>query len=157
LGAGQIGTLQILSFGLQGDPCTEQSLFGVDFASKEHVRVSALPKVWVHVEPKQIGPQEFSLSLQATGLEAEKPLYLVFYLRAASCQINNLLYKPKSLGRFQGVAQKIQFLQEGCLETAHPGLVELVPLAGDGPFWGASFLLAFRFPLSGRVVLNLKK
>jgi hypothetical protein len=157
LGAARMGALQILAFGLQGEPCTEQKLFGADIHSKGYVNASAFKKIWVQTEFTLSGPQEFSLSMQAVGMESETPLYLVFYVKARSCQINNQIYKPKSLGKFRGEAQRVRFLGDAFFETAHPSAVELVPLAGEGLFWGASFLLAFRFPLSGKINLRIAK
>jgi hypothetical protein len=157
LGTAHVGALQILAFGLQGEPSTDPRQFGVDFHSKGYVKASAFKKVWVQIEPQLTERQEFSLSMQALGLESDQPLHIVFYLRAASCQIKTQIYKPKSLGKFRGPSQQVRFSPEGFFETDRLCSMELIPLAGEGPFWGASFLLAIQFPLSGKLNLRIAK
>ena len=141
LGAARLGPTQILAFGLQTNP---QS-FGVDIVN-DYVRKE---EVWIHVERRA-----FAFSLQSTGLKA--PLYLAFYLDAKQCVINEKIFKPRSLNKFQGSAEKIQF--DGvCLTPNGSFPTELIPLAGDNSFWGATFLLTFRLPLSGKINVQIAK
>ena len=141
LGAARLGSTQFLAFGLQTNP---QS-FGVDLVN-EYVRKE---DVWIHVERKP-----FAFSLQSTGLKS--PLHLAFYVDAKECVINEKVFKPRSLHKFQGTAEKIQF-DEISLTTNISLPTELIPLAGDNSFWGASFLLTFRLPLSGKLNVQIAK
>ncbi len=141
LGAARVGPVQFLAFGLQTNP---QS-FGVDIVN-DYVRKE---DVWIHVERKP-----FAFSLQSTGLKS--PLYLALYVDAKQCTINEKVFKPRSLNKFQGVAEKIQF-DEICLTTNSSFPTELIPLAGDNSFWGATFLLTFRLPLADKINVQIAK
>ncbi len=147
LGAARVRGVRFLTFGLQKDLRS----FGVDIGENGYVRVSALPEVWVQVERNA-----FAFSLQAVGLKPEQPLSLAFYVDAKHCFIQEKQFKPRSLNKFQGRAEKIQF-DDVHLAVDQPLLTELVPLAGDHSFWGASFLLTVRLPLSGKINLQIAK
>lgn len=140
-GAFRTGGVKIPAFGPQGAPLSDLSQFGIESAAggERWFSATGCKETWFKVEPKGC-----SFSVQSAGIT--KPLAWVFYVSADLCQIEGKTFKPKSLHRFLGDGQKAQFsaaLKNLVIESSHPLKMELIPLAGDASFWGASFLLAF--------------
>jgi len=144
-GACRMGGVKIPAFGPQAAPFSDLSRFGIEGAGERWFFSTGCKEAWFQVEPSQVD-QGFSFSLQSMGLTPEKPLAWVFYVCADTCNIQGKSFKPKSLHRFLGEGQKVQFTGGATnvvLESSHPLKMELIPLAGETSFWGASFLLAF--------------
>jgi hypothetical protein len=99
-------------------------------------------------------PQAVRLDIRWAGLKSsplsEKPsaatYALVFYIKAAACALEDgsMLY-PKGLHRYQGKCQKIVFDKTMQIECSQIMNVQVIPLAGFGCFWNATFLVAFEF------------
>lgn len=82
------------------------------------------------------------------GLGKTDYLAFAFYIRADKCSLGNgLTLSPRSLDRYEGkVEDVIAFGKQGRLEianVAHADRLQVIPLAGDGSFWSADFLLAY--------------
>lgn len=159
LGALRLGNIHIPSFGPHGTPFSHSHLFGIsDLPEKEGWFCSVASKeTWFQLNP--IDSQ--SLSLQSIGVDPDKPIYFVFYVRASECVIGDRPFKPQSLQRFSGEVNSVRFIEgEDRLEMAtdRPLPIELIPLAGGDSFWGASFLLGFRVPIDmGRLFFSFHR
>ena len=146
LGALKVGSVEIRAFGPTTPPLSDPTHFGIQRRFDEEPlqswsSVFAIPEVWFQIE-HQIGDKECSLQFRFLGLEAEKPLFMAFYIKADSALIGAQVYKPKSLNRYQGTAQTFEF-GDAILKIDRPLKAQLIPLAGEGGFWNTDFLLAF--------------
>jgi hypothetical protein len=152
LGAIRLGQLNVLAMGPHGGPLNDSSLFGVSEAGSEWFSSLAQKEVWFQLDKLN----ETSFSIYTLGISFEKPLFFVFYVDALECRIGNKILKPKNLERFSGEATSLQF--DGALiEIDRPLKIELIPLACNQSYWGASFLLAFSLsPISNKVFFRLQ-
>jgi hypothetical protein len=128
--------MELRKFGPQGSPLGDVTRFGI---YGEEVNgwapLKANREVWMHTERT-----ENKIQVRFVGL-TEK-CYFCFYVKGDSCQIGSEVFKPKSLRRFQNECSKVSFGKLK-IELDRPRKTELIPLAGDGSFWEADFLLAF--------------
>ncbi len=134
---------EVRAFGPQAFPLSDLNRFGIYGTAEEGwVRTFALPEVWFHLQTER---QEAlsRLALRFVGLKPETPLAFVFYVQAQTCQIGNQTLKPKSLQRFQGEASAALFEGKLKIESSQIHKTQVIPLAGEGCFWNADFLLAF--------------
>jgi hypothetical protein len=153
------GSVLIPAFGPHSAPLSNSNLFGMkQVVSNEGWFSSTASKdAWFQLTPLHID----SFALQCIGVEPENPVYFVFYVQANDCMIDGRQFKPKSLLRFSGQMDVVQF-QQGLdklqIMTDRPISVELIPLSGGDTFWGATFLLAYRVPsVMGRIIFQMKK
>jgi hypothetical protein len=155
-----VGHLEMPAFGPQMTPFSDTSRFGIEGSLREErwFCASAYKEIWFQLEPSA-QEKGCSFSLQAMGLTPAAPIAWVFYVRADICHIQGKAYKPKSLNRFLGEEQRVQFSTHSThlwVDLDRPLKLELIPLAGEGPFWGASFLLAvWLAPHTGKVSFSL--
>lgn len=139
--------VQIRAMGPQGLPLSDTSQFGISCApnSSSWTRCFAFPQVWFEV--KILSDEAGStLDLRFLGLELEKPLAFVFYVKALSCSVGDLVLKPKSLHRYKGEATHFLFrgaLSQLRIDARSTHKVQVIPLAGEGGFWNCDFLLSF--------------
>lgn len=146
-GAFRAGTVRASAFGPHALPLSDSELFGVAAADNSWYCSKGQKESWCQIIPIN----SRTLDLQTISNRA---LPFVFYLHADFCKIGDKLFKPKSLQRFAGEIQSAQF-NELTLTIDRPLQVELIPLAGEGSFWGASFLLALHLPpMSGKIRLS---
>ncbi len=149
-GAMRIGSLVIPAFGPQGAPLSDSTLFGVDttLSDRGWFRPAASSETWFQMQPK-VEAQGISISWQQIGMDPKKPIALSFYLSADTAILNNKHFKPKSLQKFSGESNRADF-EVGGLTVAfvfdRALRMELIPLAGEGCFWGTSFLFALWLP-----------
>lgn len=138
LGVMRLGGIEIPAFGPQSDPFH----FGIEGQGKEGwVAVAADPEIWLEMKPTfQDG---IELSFRFVGVKTEAPLFLAFYVRAKSCQVGRETLAPKSLRKFSGETQRVQWEDKCFIESGAPHRVEITPLAGAGCFWDADFLLTY--------------
>jgi hypothetical protein len=155
-GAGlcRIGSLQIPAFGPQGAPLSDAAQFGIERGENGWFCTKANKETWCHLQAT-CSDKSIQLDWQTIGSNQDKPIALSFYIIADVCRIEGRTFKPKSLQRFSGLIKRAEFGPHS-IETDHPVKAELIPLAGEGCFWGASFLLAFWLPLSGLTVIRLQ-
>jgi len=154
MGMIRTGDVEIRAMGPQILPLTDAKRFGISRVPNgspigNWTRCLALPEVWIEVKTEvKTGADdaECGIDLRFIGLKPETPLLFVFYVKAQSCQIGNSLLKPKSLYRYSGEAKSL-FLKgnEGGLklESSLSHKVQVIPLAGEGCFWDAEFLISF--------------
>ncbi len=150
MGAIQTGDVEIRAIGPQTVPLGSSKDFGIcripdGSPSNGWTRCAALPEVWIEMKTatEESGCR---LDLRFIGLMPEKPLAMVFYAKGQSCQVGSALFKPKSLSRFAGETNALVLKgKEGGLklESALSHKVQVIPLAGEGCFWDAEFLISF--------------
>jgi hypothetical protein len=145
LGAIRTPKVEIRSLGPQALPFSDPNRFGIRGRGMDGwANCYALPEVWLQLkaEPKE---SECKIDVQFVGLTPETPLAFVFYVKAESCQVGHEILKPKSLRRFHGKENKIQF-GPLVIDSLQKYKVEVIPLAGEGCFWDTEFLVAFEMP-----------
>jgi len=150
-GAIRVGNTMIPAFGPHAAPLSNPNLFGVAdaFSQNRWFCSSAVKESWFQID----SIQGSSFGLHSIGAT---PIYFAFYVRAGECRIREKLFKPKSLQRFQGEADSVQF--DGAeISVDRPLMTELIPLAGGDSFWGATFLLAFKLPtINSKIFFKFK-
>ncbi|MDE3045150.1 MAG: hypothetical protein KGJ02_00680 [Verrucomicrobiota bacterium] len=144
-GALRVGGVSIPTFGPQMPPFSDTSRFGLWGGGKGWFLSSACKEAWFQLLPTPL-QDGCSFFLQTIGLTPKIPMAWVFYVCADGCKIGDKLFKTKSLNRFLGDEQRALFDGRLLVETDRPLKMELIPLAGEGGFWNASFLLAFWLP-----------
>ena len=144
LGSLKTRFVDICAFGPQVYPLIDSRGFGVHGVHSSQpnetrgwTRCYGQTDAWMEVIWK-----EMNLTVRFMGLGLEKKMAFVFYVKGETAQIDSVLFRPKSLQRYSGVAKSVVF-KDLTLECPHPRKVELIPLAGEGCFWGTDFLLAF--------------
>jgi hypothetical protein len=146
--------VEVRSFGPQSLPLNNPQGFGIERAlegSDGWVNASGLPEVWLHVK----NFFEEGLEVRFLGVPREPLLTFSFYVKAASAQIGASRFMPKSLIRYQGEAKPVLFGDKFQIESLLPTKMELIPLAGEGCFWGTEFLLSFEIhPLESRCLFR---
>lgn len=157
LGAMRKGRIAIPSFGPQVHPLNDPDLFGI-YRTIPHTRwaaVSAKREIWFEYFQSL---QSQDLEVRFFGLTPERALSFVFYIKAEVARVDQETYLPKSLQRYCGMAKKVCFESSGdhfSIENMCPSKMEIIPLAGNGCFWDADFLLGFEIPIhDGRVVFR---
>lgn len=146
LGAIRSGEIEIRSIGPQIGPLNDSGMFGIVRSEKmgQWAFLAADPSVWMRIQSRE---DAFSLSFM--GVTPEKNVSLCFYVVADQAKIGDERFQSKSLRRYQGKPQATAFKKgENSLTLACDSLgkMELIPLAGEGCFWNAEFLLAFEVP-----------
>jgi hypothetical protein len=132
---------EIRAFGPQALPLTEQNRFGIQGKSLDGwTSCFALPEVWLH--SKSTFGVEGKIDLRFVGLKPEEPLAFVFYVKAKSCSIGDEVLQPGSLRSFHGQEKRVQ-LGKTLIESSSLHKVQIIPLAGEGSFWDADFLISF--------------
>ncbi|MBS0625932.1 MAG: hypothetical protein JSS32_07775 [Verrucomicrobia bacterium] len=148
LGSFKKGAVEIPALGPQGYPLTDSKSFGLsgfhaaqklDWAGiRGWTQCLAQKDLWL-----EAAVEGGRIDVRFMGLSTEKKIAFVFYLKAEEAQIQETIFKPRSLERFNGLAKAIRFNKAFSIECPSPRKMELIPLAGEGCFWGANFLLAF--------------
>jgi hypothetical protein len=147
-GAARIGDVEIPAFGPHLAPLSDGELFGIGPGEDGWFCAHAEKEVWMRARGAA-GCRSVSLSLDSVGVQPEKPMAFVFYIRADECMAGGKVFKPRSLARYSGPADAVEFTAKSSKISfsTDPGLkIEIIPLAGDNDFWGASFLLAVWLP-----------
>lgn len=139
LGVIRAAGFEILAFG----PQAERLPFGiVGKGMNGWARVAAYPEVWLEMKGSLQG-DEIKLNFRFVGVQPECPLSLSFYVKAPYCEVEKEILKPKTLHRFLGETSQVQFKGQGALMSDTPQKVQIIPLAGETCFWGATFLLSY--------------
>lgn len=130
--------VEIRAFG----PQAENMHFGIQGKGMNGwTRMASHPEIWLEMKPRVVG-EGLGLDFRFVGVKPENPLSLAFYVKAQSCEIGEEVLKPKSLHRFLGEVQNLQFEKKCRIEFTQPHKVQVIPLAGEGCFWGAEFLFS---------------
>jgi hypothetical protein len=142
LGTFYASDIEVRAFGPQSLPLNDPKGFGIERSLQGEDRwtqVSSLPEVWLEVK----NFFESGLEVRFLGLNPKTPLHFSFYIKAPSAQIGTLQLLPKSLIRYQGESKPVLFGGKLQIESLLQTKMEVIPLAGEGCFWGAEFLLSF--------------
>ena len=144
LGALHSGSVAVPAFGPQVYPLNDPKGFGMDRAlgDGQWAKVAAQPEIWFEIHP------HFERGILETRFIGSKAAF-VFSIKAERAQIGGESFLPKSLQRYSGPPKKALF-EKGksalAIECSASARMELIPLAGEGCFWNAEFLLAFEIP-----------
>ncbi len=167
MGAYLVGEGGVLTFGPQLRPLGECSGFGlagrarhleIDATSMHyqcrlaapHDRDTGIPWMrdsgycgtWIETTTKQV---EGCLSIKST-FEGFRPLsdfLFTFFVKAKACFVaGSHKLNPRSLDRYQGPPQQVGLGEVAISPEGGFKSMEVVPLAGDGAYWGADFLVA---------------
>lgn len=153
--------VEIRAMGPQGLPLGKMESFGIDRQPDGAfmtgwTRLAASPEAWMHL---QADLREGRFGLKFMGLKPEEPIAFVFYVKAGSCHVEGQAFKPKSLQRYTGSSSSFLFrgkesqIKIECVSSLKP---QLIPLAGDGGFWGSDFLLSFEIlPFASQVNFSI--
>jgi hypothetical protein len=147
-GSARVGEVEIPAFGPHVAPLSDGELFGIGPGEDGWFCAHAAKEVWLRVRG-DAGDRSVNIYLDSVGVQPEKPIAFVFYIRADECRVDGRVFKPRSLTRYSGTAEGVEFMAKSSkmLFSTDPGLkIEIIPLAGDRDFWGASFLLAIWLP-----------
>lgn len=154
LGTFYAENIEVRAFGPQICPLSEPKGFGIErsFSGQDGwTNSSALPEIWLCVNQFF----ENGLDIRFLGLTRETPLNFSLYVKAPHVKIETLQLTPKSLTRYQGESRPVIFGDKLQIQSLLPGKMEVIPLAGEGCFWGAEFLLSFEIhPLDARCILQ---
>ena len=146
LGALRSGDVEIRAFGPGAYPLNDPGLVGATRSENmgEWAAVAADPSIWLRTQS-----EEEALSFQFVGLRPEKPLSMSLYVAADLAHIEGEGFESKTLRRYRGKAQTVQFKKGEsslAIQSDSLGKMELIPLAGEGCYWNANFLLALEIP-----------
>lgn len=147
-GAARVGALEIPAFGPHLAPLSQAELFGIGPGESGWFCAHADKEVWFSVRGK-VSNGAINILLDSRGVQPEKPIAFAFYIKADQSSIQGKVFKAKSIARYSGDSQPVEFSAKDAKIsfTVSQGLkMELIPLAGDRAFWGASFLLAIWLP-----------
>lgn len=154
LGTFYAQNIEVRAFGPQIYPLSEPKGFGIERSlpgQDSWTNSSALPEVWLNVNKFF----DNGLDIRFLGLTVDTPLNFSLYVKASNVKIETLQFIPKSLTRYQGESKPVIFGDKLQIQSLLPGRMELIPLAGEGCFWGTEFLLSFEiYPLDARCVLQ---
>lgn len=89
--------------------------------------------------------------------DSDSNRHICFFMKACDCQLikDKLRFPLRSLERYNGEFQPVLFIGlkgKILLSASGPLNMELIPLAGEGDFWGADYLLAIKSPCNHKVV-----
>lgn len=137
--------IEIPAFGPQYGSLNRPELFGIDriISDRKWGRVYAQKDVWFEVK-SDLARGDLEISFY--GCKSENPLFFVFYIRAEQVVIDQKIYFPKSLDRYMGGLQTVilnRWKTQMSINGNGTSKMQLIPLAGEGCFWGSDFLLAF--------------
>ncbi len=135
----------------------ESGKFGIQGKGMEGwTRTAAYPEVWLQMKPEVRG-EGLALSFRFVGLTPEHPLSLAFYIKGGSCEVGREILKPKSLRRFSGEVQEIRFQNQWLIRAEEVRKVQIIPLAGEGCFWGTDFLVSYPIsPAVPQILLHIE-
>jgi len=150
LGAFHSGEVEVRAFGPQFYPLTDPSQFGLsglfDLQTISIDKISgwvstfSQPEVWLQVEANV----ENVVHIRWVGLKPEKKGVFAFYVKAKTAHVEDLVFHSKSLQRSRTLTNEIRFNGDAfAITSGSPRNFEVIPLAGEGCFWNADFLIAF--------------
>lgn len=143
LGAIRSGEIEVRAIGPQMGSFNDLAKFGITRSENmgQWAYLAADPTVWMRIRGK-----ENSFSFSFVGISNKNSFSICLYVVADLTKIGEDQFQSKSLRRYRGKTQEITFKKgESSLSFSCStfGKMELIPLAGEGCFWNAKFLLAF--------------
>jgi hypothetical protein len=167
-GAISFNEVEVRSMGPHCFPLSDSSGFGISQIAAAKAQIESHPdrimlngwtqcfgmkEVWLHLHAAadQNGVQ-FNVRWMGIGPNTGSkggPLAMALYVKAKTCALEDgTVLQPCSLGRYQGKGQRIVLDGTVLLECSEILNLQIIPLAGSGCFWNASFLIAFDFTSS---------
>lgn len=170
LGVLKFGETQVRAFGPQRFELSDPGGFGIAQigaqqpkidVDQDHLSLSGWTRcykdkeIWLSLHAKA-DAQSVSVDVRFVGIapsplsekSAAAPYAMVFYIKASSCALENgTRLFPKGLHRYQGKGKKMIFDRIE-LESSNILNFQIIPLAGSGCFWNATFLVAFEMNAS---------
>jgi hypothetical protein len=131
-----VGGIEIRTLGPQQMPLGDPSRFGMD--QKEPlawIRTAGPEEIWIRPTWK-----EESLEVEWSGVETTAAF--AFYVVAKEARWKEETLLPGSLKKISGPAEPVAF-GPLVIEADSVSKMHLIPLAGQGAFWNATFLLAY--------------
>jgi hypothetical protein len=165
LGSLRFRSVEIPSFGPHRFPLSDLDGFGIaqigahraeieagtdSLCIKGWTRCFAARDIWLSLQAA-VGSGCASMDVRWVGIEPNTPglCFMAFYVKAASCLLEDATHvRPRSMQKYVGKSQKIVFDQIVQFECSEILNMHVIPLAGSGCFWNASFLIAFEFTSS---------
>lgn len=168
IGTIKIANVEIRAFGPQKFPLSDMKGFGIaqisahtptiqcnsdGFSLSGWTRCFADPTIWLSLNANG-NSQSVQMAIRWFGVEPNPvleniesaPFAMAFYVRATSCTLEDgTVLLPQSLRRFEGKIKKMMFDKDVTIECFEGLSVQVIPLAGFGSFWGATFLISFEF------------
>lgn len=145
-GALQADAIQIRAFGPQTYPFNQPNAFGIQkkVEGSPWASLVAAPESWYESYFKNE-----KMICRFVGMKIDNPIYFSFYVKADRAQIGEEIFEPKQLKRYSGEVAQVIFEKNGTrlgIKNDSRTKMELIPLAGEGCFWNADFLLSFLIP-----------
>ena len=149
LGVLHAGEIEIPAFGPHAYPLNDPNRFGIRRAYPEErwAATAAEPDVWFEAKPNLV---QGIIETRFFGLKSESPIAFAYYVKAEEAHIEGDILKPKHLRRYLGPSKKVTFIKGASrlsLDCEPAVKMEVIPLAGEGCFWNANFLIAYEIPL----------
>jgi hypothetical protein len=164
LGVFRIGDMSVRAFGPQQFPLSDSKGFGIwqigssaeiERASDKVIlkgwsRCYADPAIWLHLNACA-SSEQVELAIRWMGIEPclslEMPknaFVIAFYVHAPTCTLEDgSVLQPNSLTQYQGHSTYLRLGKATRLECSGVTKTYVIPLAGFGCFWHATFLVAF--------------
>lgn len=139
LGVIRSKSVEIRAFGPQS-PSLQFGIQGRGLQGWTHT--AAYPEVWLEMKGVALS-DTIRLDLRFVGITLDTPLFFAFYVKAQSCEIGKEKLKPKGLRRYQGSGDALIFDNQLKIKLDHSCSIQVIPLAGEGCFWDADFLVLF--------------
>jgi hypothetical protein len=168
LGTMRFGNISSCSFGPQRAPLSDTTGFGVSQAlgggtviitEKERVEIEGWTRChgrkesWLHLRAS-LADHAVQLDTRFVEGDSDSPLNMVFYVQAGKCspESSGESFLPGSLHRYKGKCDAVildERVRLTCSGTDQE--LQIIPLAGEGCFWNANFLIAFSCPSNSPV------
>lgn len=156
LGMFKFQQMDIPAFGPQSMPINETNGFGIlstsgcyRFDGKNHITgwiQWAYNQQWWQVEV-DVQSDTIQIEISTKEEKLQKPFAFVFFVKAKQCLIQeDLILAPGSLEHYKGTNSQISFEKDHeriSIQSLKDATTHVIPLAGEGCFWGGDFLLAY--------------
>ena len=156
----ELSDVEVRAFGIGGGPLGEMGQFGtdrmVDLEAEDHTLVeegerSSLSgwtrlidrSTFAHLNIVKEGAQ-LNLEVRLAENDVGQKKFMQFFVKATHCEIEGEgRYELRSLHKYRGNVKKVTFGQGVVFEANLGGEMELIPLEGEGHFYGADFMLVY--------------
>lgn len=110
--------------------------------------LNGLPSnIWMDVKEVYQG-EKLYIQIEFIGLKKEEETYFTFFVKAKECQVGEVKkIFPRSLDRYKGETVPLYLHGDNGQITffsSFPGALEVIPLSGSGPFWGADLMISYK-------------
>jgi hypothetical protein len=106
-------------------------------------------KNWLHV-CAVCENDGLDITVKSLNLFQEEELHLLFFVKADKVVVDQTFHlSPHTLDRYEGKVAPLKFYKHEnpvVLESSLSSTMKVIPLSGEGHFWGAEFLVAYLLP-----------